>query len=79
MELIFACGYGCCAFKYSIYGDQLKILDGMLDSANALALKFFVNPRCPPAPTTIEVKAEEVDLGEATKDPAKGVVAREQD
>ena len=39
---------------------------------------FFVNPRCPPALTTIEVKAAEVDLGEATKDPDEGVIARKQ-
>ena len=36
LDLIFAYGYGCYAFKHNIRGDRLEILDGMPDSANAL-------------------------------------------
>ena len=39
---------------------------------------FFVNLRCPPAPTTIVAKAAEVHLGEEAKDPVEVVVAEEQ-
>ena len=78
LEQIFAYGYVCCAFKHSIYGDLPGISDGMLDSVDPLPLEFFVNPRCPPAPTAVEVKAVEVDLGEAMKDPEEDVVAKEQ-
>ena len=75
LELIFANGYGCCAFKHSICGDQLEILDDMPDFVNPLSLEFFVNSRCPRAPTAIEVKVVEVDLGKAEKDPKEDVVA----
>ena len=78
LKLIFAYGYGCCAFKHSIYGDQPGISDGMHDSANPLPLEFFVNRRCPPAPVAVEAKAVEVDLGEAVKDPEEDVVVEEQ-
>ena len=69
LEQIFVYGYGCCVFKHSICGDQPEISDGMPDSINSIPPKFFVNPRCPPASTIVEVKAAEVDLGEAAKDP----------
>ena len=39
--------------------------------------EFFVNPRCPPTPTIVKVKAVEIDLGEAAKDPKEGVVVEE--
>ena len=78
MELIFSCGYGCCAFKHGICGDQPEIPDDMPDSADLLPLEFFVNPRCPPAPIAVEVKVAKIDLGEAAKDPEEGVVAKEQ-
>ena len=74
LELIFAYGYRCCAFKHSIYGDQPEIPYGMPDSADPLPPNFFVNPRCPPVPTTVEAKAVEVDLGEVAKDPKEDVV-----
>ena len=77
LELIFAYSYGCCAFKHVIYGDQPEIPDGMPNSVNPLPLEFFVNSRCPSAPTAVEVKAVEIDLGEATKDPKEGVIAEE--
>ena len=77
LELIFAYGYRCCAFKHNICGDQLKISDGMPDSTDPLPPKFFVNPRFPPAPTTIKVKAAKIDLGKAAKDQEEGVVAEE--
>ena len=77
LELIFAYGFGCCAFKHSICGDQLEIPDDMPDSANPLPQEFFVNPRCPPAPTVIKVKAIKVDMGKAMKDPEEDVVEEE--
>ena len=67
MELILAYGYGCCVFKHNICGDHLGIPDGMLDSTDPLSPEFFVNPRCPPALTVIEVKAVEIDLGEGSE------------
>ena len=69
MELIFAYGYGCCAFKHDIYGDRLEVPDDMPDFVDLLPLEFFVNPRCPPALIAVEVKVAEIDLGEAAKDP----------
>ena len=47
LDLIFSYGYGCCAFKHRICGDQLEIPNGMLDFANPLPPEFFVNLRCP--------------------------------
>ena len=80
---MFSYGYGCCAFKHSIYGDQPEIPDDKPDFADLLHPEFFVNPRCPPpppplAPTAVKVKAIEIDLGEAAKDPKEGVVLEEQ-
>ena len=49
----------------------------MPDVADPLPPEFFVNPRCPLAPITVEVKAVKIDLGEAAKDPEEGVVAEE--
>ena len=48
MKLIFAYGYRCCAFKHSIYEEQLEIPDGMPDFIDPLPPEFFVNPRWPP-------------------------------
>ena len=78
LEHIFAHGYGCCAFKHNICGDQLGIPDGMPDSTYPLPLEFFENLGCPQAPTAIETKAVEVHLGEEAKDPMEDVVAEEQ-
>ena len=78
LELIFSYGYGCCAFKHNICNDQPEIPDGMPDSANPLPPEFFVNPRCPSALITVEVKAVDIDMGEATKDTEEGVVIEEQ-
>ena len=36
-----------------------------------------MNLRCPSAPTTVEVKVAEVDIGEAAKDPREDVVVEE--
>ena len=52
LELIFAYGYGCCAFKHNICDDQPEIPDGMPDSIDLLPPEFFVNPRCPLAPNS---------------------------
>ena len=72
LKLIFAYGYGCCAFKHSICGDQPGIPDGMPDSTDPLPPEFFCNPS-----PLVEVKAVEVDLGEVAKDPEEDVVAKE--
>ena len=48
LNLIFAYGYGCCAFKNNICRDRPYIPDGMPDSSNQLPPEFFDNPRCPP-------------------------------
>ena len=42
LEQIFAYGYGCCAFKHSIYSDWPGIPDDMLDSTNPLPLEVFL-------------------------------------
>ena len=47
LEVIFAYGYECCAFKHNICRDQLEVLNGMLDSVDPLLVEFFVNSRCP--------------------------------
>ena len=36
LDLIFAYGYGCCAFKNNICRDRLDIPDGMPNSSNPL-------------------------------------------
>ena len=72
LELIFAYSYGFCMFKNNICGDRLEISNGMLDSANSLPPEFFVNPRCPPSPTAVEVKDAEVDQGGAVEDSGGG-------
>ena len=77
LGLMFSYGYGCCAFKHSIYSDQPGIPDDMPDSADPLPLEFFMNPRCPPALTVVKVKAVEVDLGEVAKDSGEDVVEEE--
>ena len=79
LELIFAYGYGCCAFKHSICDDHPEIPNGMPDSADPLPSKFFVNPRCLSTPTAVEFKATVVDLGKATKDPKEDFVEEEHD
>ena len=53
LELIFSYGYRCCGFKHSICGDQQEISDAMPNSVDPLPPKFFVNSRCPPAPTAL--------------------------
>ena len=45
LEVIFAYGYGCCAFKHNICGDHPKVPDGMPDSSIPLPPKFFANPK----------------------------------
>ena len=80
LDLIFAYGYGCCTFKHNIYGDQLEILDGMLDSSDPLTLEFFMNPRCPPArvPTeAITTQAEQSKTAKMTKEPEKSAPAKD--
>ena len=56
-------------FKHNICGDQPEVLDGMPDSSDPLPPEFFMNPRCPPAPTATEVTTVEVDQGEVIKEP----------
>ena len=48
LEVTFAYGYRCCAFKHNICEDRPDVPQGMPDFANPLPPKFFVNPGCPP-------------------------------
>ena len=77
LELIFSYGYGFYTFKNNINGDRPEIPDCMPDSTNPLAQEFFVNTRCPPTPTAVEAKDEEVDQGRTVEDSEGGVVAKE--
>ena len=69
LELIFAYSYECCMFKHNICGDQPEVLGGMPDSSGPLPLEFFVDPRCPSAPATIEAIVAEVDQSKVAKEP----------
>ena len=80
LELIFAYGYECCAFKHSICGDQPKVLDGMPDSSDLLPLKFFVNPRCLSAPIATKVittEAKQRETVEKAKDQERSTFAKD--
>ena len=77
LDLIFAYGHGCYAFKNNICGDRPKILDGMLDSTNPLPPEFLDNPRSPPAPIATDAINLEIDQGGAIGDLEGGVVAKE--
>ena len=68
LEVIFTYGYGCCAFKHNICGDQPEVPDGMPDSAFPFPAEFFVNLRFPLVPTVIEATTTGVDLIESTKE-----------
>ena len=71
LEPIFAYGYGCCAFKHNIRGDQPEVPDGMPDSFDPLPLEFFTNPRFPLArmPTEVTtIEAEHSKLAEKAKE-----------
>ena len=78
LEQNFAYGYECYVFKHGIRGDQPRIPDGMPDYIDPFPVEFFVNPGCPPPPTSVEGKALEVHTVEKVKDPAEGVVVEEQ-
>ena len=52
MELIFAYGYDCCAFKH-VCGDQPEVPGGMPDSSNPLSPKFFYEPQVLPDEYTL--------------------------
>ena len=68
LDLIFAYGYGCYAFKNNICGDQPDIPNGMLDSSNPLSVEFFDNSRCPPALAADKAIDAEVIQAGAAKD-----------
>ena len=44
LEVIFAYGYGCCAFKNNIFGDHPEVLNGMPDSSVSLPLESLRIP-----------------------------------
>ena len=80
LELIFAYGYGCVVFKHNIYGDQSKFLDNMLDSSSRLPPEFFMNPKCPLAPTPNEattIEAEQSKSTEKAKEPERSALAED--
>ena len=78
LEVIFAYGYGCCVFKHNICGDHLEIPDGMLDSSNPLALKFFINPKCPPVQPAAKAIVTEAPPSEMAKEPMEAVADKDQ-
>ena len=75
LDLIFAYGHGCCAFKKNICGYRPDIPDGMPSSSNPLPPEFFDNPRCPQA--TDKAIDDEVSQGVAAGDSEGGVVAKD--
>ena len=78
LELIFAYGYGCCIFKHNICGDHPEVPNGMPDSSNPLNLEFFVDPRCPLAPTSTEATIAVMDQSEAVKEPERSAPTGDQ-
>ena len=42
LEVIFAYGYGCCALKHNICGDQPEVAYGMPDSADPLPVGYKI-------------------------------------
>ena len=69
LEVIFAYEYGCCVFKYNIYGDHPEVLKGMSDSVDPLPPEFFVNPDYPPFQAATEATTTEAPLSETPKEP----------
>ena len=70
-EVIFNCGYGCCAFAHNICGSQLEVPDGMLDMSKPLSPKFFINPQCPPGAVPAEAASIDVYPGEVANVPER--------
>ena len=64
-------------FKDNICGDQLEVPDDMLDSFDHFPPEFFVDPRCPPAPTTTKAISAKVDKSEAAKEPERSAPTSE--
>ena len=52
LKQIFAYGYGCCAFKHNICGDEPGIPDGMPEFTDPLPPEFFCESRMPPSPSS---------------------------
>ena len=80
LKLIFEYGYGCCALKHNIYGDQPEVQDGMPDSSDLLPLEFFMNPRCPPARALTEAITIEEGQSKTTekeKEPERSALAED--
>ena len=73
LEVIFSYSYGCCAFKQNICGDHSEVSDGMPDSFIPLPPEFFVNPRCPPVPTTTEDTTAEAHMSVAAYEPKENI------
>ena len=76
LELIFSYGYVCCAFKHNICGDQLEVPNGMPNSSDPLPTKFFVNPKCPPAPIATEAIIAKAGSSKAIKELEESVFIR---
>ena len=62
LEMIFAYGYGCCAFKHNIYGDHPRVTNGMPYTSVSLPLEFFADPKYPLVLAAIEGTTVEVYL-----------------
>ena len=52
--------------------------NGMPNSVDPLPPKFFTNLGCPSILTPVKAKAAKVHLVETAKDPAEGIVVKEQ-
>ena len=78
LEVIFAYGYKCCAFKHNIYADQPEVLDGVPESSDPLPPKFFVSPRCPPVPAATKDTAVKAHPSEVAKEPKENAFVGDQ-
>ena len=66
-NVIFNCGYGCCAFVHNICGSQPVVPNRMPDTSKPLIPEFFINPRYPPS---IDVRSGEVMIASEREVPA---------
>ena len=59
-------------FKHNICGNQLEVLDCMLDSPNFLSLEGFTSLRCPLVSTYSKDAAAGVRCGEVAEELGRG-------
>ena len=59
-------------FKHNICGDQLEVLDCMLDSPDFLSLKLFASLRCPLVLASSEDATIKAHRREVAEEPGRG-------